>query len=457
MAERRLLFLAHTFPPAGGGGVQRSVKFVKYLSRLGWRITVVTTQASLYRTLHGLHDASLLHEIPGDVELCRIESAERPAEPPRGALAPGRIGFERWLASLAPEEIAGGWPEPARSLRRWWWARQAADPSQGWAERVGREFGARGRRWPVILATGSPYSTLLAARALALRWRIPFVADLRDPWCAGNRALGARLFRHQRMEESVLQAAARTIVVTSGMRDLYAEAYPGRAGRLEVIENGVDLDEPWRREPTPPRADRFEVVYTGVLNEERSPEAFFQATRMAGERCSALARRLRIVVAGRIGTTEFLARRHREMALSAGLADRLEERGYLPHDEVVRVQRSAAVLLSIVGGGTHVASGKSFEYVAAGRPILALVPPGSEAVKVLRHAPVVAFPPADAPEAIADDLLDLFSRWERGEFDDLEPRVPEEYTLDFKARQLDPLLATVLDESGRQAERDGRR
>ena len=78
-------------------------------------------------------------------------------------------------------------------------------------------------------------------------------------------------------------------------------------------------------------------------------------------------------------------------------------------------------------------------------------------MKVLRHAPVVAFPPADAPEAIADDLLDLFSRWERGEFDALEPRVPEEYTRAFQARQLDRLLASVLDESGRPAERDGRR
>lgn len=428
--------------------MQRPAKFVKYLSRFGWEITVVTTQASLCRELHGVQDPALLREIPAGVVIRRIESAERPLEPPRGALGRGRLDFERRLATLAPVDLARRWPEPARLLRRWWWARRAADPSQGWAERVAGELAVRGERWPLILATAPPCSSLLAAQTLARRWRVPFVADLRDPWCAGNRALSVRLFGHRRLEGSVLREAARTIVVTAGMRELYERAWPACSGRLEVIENGVDLEEPPWREPCRPASDRFDVVYTGVLTEDRSPEPFFRAAGLAIAQSPEFARDLRIIIAGRIGTTRFLARRHRAMAKEAGLREHLEEPGYLPHDEVIRLQRSAGLLLTIVAGGTHIASGKSYEYVAAGRPILALTEPGGAATEVLRRAPVVVFPRFDDPESIAGELLRLHARWRRREFETLGPHVPEPYTREYQARQLDHLLRTVLAEAG---------
>jgi len=455
-ASPRLLFLAHMFPPAAGGGVQRPAKFVKYLHRLGWRITVVTTQEGVYRLLHGVDDRSLLEEIPAAVEIRRFESAESPAEPPRGVLGGGRLEFERWFASLAPAESGRGWPGPVRLLRRWWWARRAADPSQAWAERVTRELAAGSERWPVIFATGSPFSTLLAGCALARTWQVPLVADLRDPWARAGATRSARIFGHHRLEERVLREAARIVVVTEGMREIYAGAYPARAGRIEVIENGVDLDEPWRRDPVHARTDRFEVVYTGVLNDDRSPGPFFRAAQIACARSEALARSLRIVIAGRFGTTEFLERKYRELAAGCGLLDRLDLRGYLPHGEVVRLQRSAAVLLSIVGGGTHVAAGKSYEYVAAGRPILALVPPGSEAVAVLRHAACALFPPPDEPENIADALLELFALWTREEPEPCAASIPEAMTREHQAGRLDALLRNLLPQPARPAGEAGR-
>lgn len=444
MPDRRLLFLAHSYPPSGGGGVQRPTKFVKYLHRAGWRVTVVTTQPSLYREVLGVYDPSLLSDLPPDLDLRRIESRERPSEPPRGLLAPQRLAFERWMASHAPERVGRGWPEPARTLRRWWWVRRAADPSAAWAEEVVRRLAADGERWPIILATASPYSSLLAARVLARRWQVPFLADLRDPWCVGCGAISIGLFGHRRLESAVLRDAARTVVVTTRMRDDYARAYPEAAPRIVVIENGVDLDEPCRREPAVLRADRFEVVHTGILTEPLSPETFFRAAGMACRRSPDLAACLRIVMIGKIGSTEFLTRRHRAAAAEAGLSDRLEEPGYLPHDEVVRRQRSAGVLLSIVRGGTHIASGKSYEYVGAGRPVLALVDPDGAAMDVLRLAPVALFPPPDDPDAIAAALLELFARWRTGEFAGLAARVPEHVTREFQARQLDRLLLSVL-------------
>lgn len=440
----RLLFLAHMFPPAGGGGVQRPAKFVKYLHRRGWQITVVTTQEDLYRRLHGVDDRSLLEEIPDAVEIRRFDSVESAAEPPRGLLAAGRLEFERWFASLAPAELGHGWPGTVRLLRRWWWARRAADSSQAWAERVTHELAGGIERWPVILATGSPFSTLLAGCALARAWQVPLVADLRDPWARAGATRSARIFGHRRLEARVLREAARIVVVTEGMRRIYADAYPALARRIEVIENGVDLDESWRREPVQARTDRFEVVYTGVLNEDRSPGPFFRAAQIACARSEALAKSLRIVMAGRFGTTAFLEREHRDLAAACGLLDRLELRGYLPHAEVVRLQRSAAVLLSIVGGGFHVAAGKSYEYLAAGRPVLALVPPGSEAAAVLRHATRVHFPPPDDPERIAGALLDLFSLWAQGGPAPDAPRIPEAMTREHQAGRLDALLRSVL-------------
>ena len=351
-SARRLLFIAHTFPPSGSGGVQRPLKFVKFLTRLGWQVTVVTTQATLFRDLHGMHDPTLLDEVPATTEVVRIPSDEGGERPPRRLGIPGidRLRSEVWRFRQGPD-LCGSWCERS-------YARFAAVPHRS--------------DWSVILATGNPFSSFLLARKLARRLRLPYVLDFRDPWYTGNpSARRSPLSRARRWERTVIQDCAWAVFVTEEMRRRCAEAYSRHAERLSVIENGVDLEEPWRREPVALDRERFEVVYTGTLPRYRSPGGFLRGFRLACDRSPEFARRSRFVVAGKFGFADADVAENRALVEQLGLSEWVIELGYRPHADVVRMQRSAGALLSLVGMGTLAASGKSYEYVAAGRPVLA--------------------------------------------------------------------------------------
>jgi len=408
--------------------VQRPAKFAKYLSRMGWRVTVLTTRRELYWVTFGLKDPSLLEEIPPEVEVLRIDVPSGRAEPPRRLGIPGLdlLRYRAWLFFVGP------------------------DHSYMWSKRAARAAVRRGKveRFDLVMATGGPFSSLMAGRRIAGRLRVPFVADFRDPWCQRDWPPGWRAGpRARRWERSVMSGAARAVFATEGMRRIYAEAYPGVASRFVTVENGVDLEEPWRSEPASVSRERFEMVYTGQFPHYRSPACFLRALRLTAKRSEAFASCARFLVAGGMGHPEEVAEENRATVARLGLSEVVEERGYLPHAGAVRLQRSAAILVAIVGTGRSSACGKSYEYLAAGRPILALAPPDGEAARVLGHSPLTVFADRDDPEDIAAKLLELFARWESGELFEL-PRVevPERYTRAFQAERMSEVLGAALAE-----------
>jgi hypothetical protein len=232
------------------------------------------------------------------------------------------------------------------------------------------------------------------------------------------------------------------------MLRLYAEAYPRLTARFHLIENGVDLEEPAWREPAAASHERFEIVYTGLFYSASPPDTLLRALALARERSEAFRARARFVLAGAVGVTPERARPLRTLIDELGLADMLEERGYLPHAEATRMQRSAGALVLVVSAALAPAS-KSYAYLAAGRPVLALAPAGGEAERVLSKSVMTLFADPENPEDAAAKLLDLFSRWERGELFDLPaPEVPETFTRAHQAQQLAGILDEVVAERG---------
>ena len=161
--RKRLLFLAHAFPPAGAGAAQRPLKFAKFLPRHGWNVPVLTTQPELCREAFGLEDRTLLEEIPPEVEVLRAFSDELERNPPRHLGVPGLD----WLRE------------------RLWRFRLGPDRSTFWHCNAQAAALARAVETPfaAVVATAPMFSTLLLGRRIARALRIPFVADFRDSWC----------------------------------------------------------------------------------------------------------------------------------------------------------------------------------------------------------------------------------------------------------------------------------
>ena len=399
---KRLLIITYYWPPTGGSGVQRWVKFSKYLPEFGWQPVVYTPEnpEQLAR------DESLLADIPACAEVVKTRILE-PYELYR-RLTGGKKGE--------------GEVNPVNAQQKNWkqrlslWVRGncfVPDPRIGWVRPSVRFLKKYLAEHPVdaVVTTGPPHSVHLIGlglkKALGLRW----IADFRDPWTEmfyyKHLGLGpAADRRHHRLEQAVLDGAdavisvsppvaadfrAKTqtpvVLITNGFdEDDFAEAGEPSSGApggqfFPDPENGSEkiLDTP---APQRPRT-KVRLVHTGLFAADGNPINLWDAL---AERCAAdpaFRERLQIRLAGKVDAAVTEAVRAR------GLGGNLVELGYLPHDETVREQRAADILLLPLRREPEYAKvlpGKIFEYLAARRPVLGIGQEDGAAAAVLRDA-----------------------------------------------------------------------
>ena len=436
---RRVLFLAYYFPPLGGAGVQRSVKFVQYLPAFGYDATVVTA--------------------PG--------SSPLDWTPPDETLAAG-------LPAAARVTRVGG-PEPTRSSgwrsRSERWLRVPTEFARWWIDGAVATGAAAEGPFDAIVASMSPFESAEAASQLARRLGIPWIADLRDPW-ALDEALIYPTRLHRRLEADRMRRALGTadaIVMNApeATKQLHERFPELRAKRVVTIPNGFDADD--FAGPRPARDDgSFRIVHAGFVH---------AATGRRQRRTRIVRRGLGGSVGGYDVTTRshvFLLRaverllsarpelRHVVEVHLAGVlseADRtfvqtdvVRERGYLPHPDAVALLRSADLLFLPMhdlrpGTRARIVPGKTYEYLAAGPPILAAVPDGDARDLLRRAGGAMLCRPSDvaAMEAIVAGCVDA---WRAG---DPRPRATEDVLRRFERRQLTAELAAVLDSVVHQA------
>ena len=279
-----------------------------------------------------------------------------------------------------------------------------------------------------------------AVRSLA---RCPLVVDFRDPWTQFSLHQWLRHPLRRRIEEAlehgVLRRASRVITVTPPRTEALAGKYPDIPdSRFVTITNGFDITEYGPPAPAP-RTDRFKMVYTGSFYYHRQPHVFLQTLRDLVRENQALRHRVQVVFAGTSGAelTQWASENHLENVVSS--------LGYLTHQESIALQKSADVLLLFLGDSPMASTwypAKIFEYLATGRPILALTPEGIAADLVREAGTGTVAHPEDAG-SIRRALLDLLRRWEEGRLPTL---ADPEFPLRFEHRTLTRHLAGVLEE-----------
>jgi len=411
----KILLVTMYFPPAGGGGVQRPLKFATHLPAHGIETHVLAP-----------HDPKWMHSDPDLAPPTQAWIHRARYLGPRARMLADELHGRQGLDRLSRQ---------ARSLSR---RMLVPDENVGWnltaipaAVRIARAEGIE-----VVLTTSPPNSVHLIGAAVKRATGARWVADLRDSIGTHphRRVESAAVRAKEKVSASVARLVARRAdVIVAASDAIAAEAHElDPAGLVTTIRNGADFDDFAGLEYR--RGDRFRITHTGSFLGKRDPRPFLAALAESG---------LDDVVARFVG--DFRAA-DREWAESLGLGARLELHPYVPHRESLALQRDSDALLLLIpdagGRGRGVLSGKVFEYLAAERPILAAVPPdGAAADLILETGAGVVAAPDDVP-ALTAALSDLHARWAAGTLDGTPLSVEDRERLGRGARVEE--LAEVL-------------
>jgi len=433
---KNVLIIAYYFPPAGGGGVQRTVKFVKYLSRYGWRPYVLTTRGGAYSTL----DDDLVGDVPRDVRIFRITS----------------LITRKRTDSFRRRSLARCSDSPGKEKRKvkgfknklLWMFRDALlipDVQVEWVPFVisaGLRV-VRRHHIDAVYTTGGPFSTLLAGYALKKLTGKPWVADFRDAWMQCSYRTWESRFRklfEGHLQHLVVNNADRIITVSKPMKEYFLATYPNvPPWRYEVIPNGFDPDDFRGLDIEEPR--KFTICYTGRIGHEMySPEPFFHALSLFIEEDSRRRDNIEIIFSG------IFEDGCRELISAYGVQDIITIEGYIPHRRAIQRQRAAHVLLLLYTadqGGEEILTGKLLEYLNQGTSILALISGETEAARLIRRTGSGSvIDPGNVP-GIKQALANLYRRYREGDL--FEKKVPEDVLQDYSRVELTGRLAEQMD------------
>ena len=373
VSVKRLLIIAFQFPPfALGSGYQRSLRFVQHLPRFGWEALVLSAHPRAFEVV----DDDLIEEVP------------------RGTVV------ERAFALDTARHLAIGGVYPERFAR--------PDRNVSWypgAVMLGRRM-LRKHRPHAILSTYPIATAHMIGRTLARMSGLPWVADFRDPMAQEGYPADPRTWASfKRIEEGVFDLASACTFTTPSAAQMYRERYPETSARIEVIENGYDEETFASVAPAdvaagPLNRDATTLLHSGIVYpEERDPTQLFAALAMLRSR-GIDGRRLRV---------RFRAPEHDE--LLRDLARRYEVESMV--DVMPRVRYQEAVVEMLRADGLLVLQAancnaqipaKLYEYLRAGRPILALTDPAGDTAAVMCKNGVNAIARLDNAAAIADLL-----------------------------------------------------
>lgn len=400
---KRALIITYYWPPSGGSGVQRWLRFSGCVRENGWEPVVATVANAEFPVI----DPSLIDVIPDAVETLRLPIWEPYSLYKRftgqhrsASVAPGFVEIDRKprLRERAARWIRGNFFIP--DARRFW-----IKPS---TRRLTQYL--RANPVDVIITTGPPMSVHLIGLGLKKTTSIPWLADFRDPWTTvfyqDGFLLGRRArSRHADLEARVLAAADHVTVVGSVMKE---ELDKKTRRGVSVITNGYAPEECVTAERL---ADRFSIVVVGTLMRSQNCPALWRVLRRLVDRDAAFAKDLQIRFTG-LADIEVRADVERH-----GLGRHLVVSDYVRFSDVPQVHARAQVLLLLVNRGPNgrcIVTGKLFGYLASRRPILCIGRLDGDAAKIVGEAGAGLVAEHDDEAGIEAHVLTLYDQFRSG-------------------------------------------
>lgn len=414
--------------------MQRVLKFVKYLPDYGWQPIVLTVEGGDFPA----RDESLLKEISPSVPVYRVPAVEPYALYRK---LTGKSKQEPLPVALLAKE---GTDSLGEFIARWIRANLfVPDARVGWIPAVvhsSRQIFAN-HQIDAIYSSAPPHSVQLAALLLARKYRLPWIADFRDPWTdifyyqKLSRTLPARRL-DAFFERKVLSSADTVVSVSpSIIRNLQSKA---PTTHFEVLYNGYDASD--FSITSEPNSTHFTLWYIGNLKANQSPAGLWNALENLLQKDSDLAENLVLKFTGTV---------HPQVKASLekrGFMDHIHIEGYVSHHEAIHRMQSASVLLFIIPDAPHnrgILTGKLFDYLASGRPFLSLGPPVGDAAAILERLQAGPMIAPENTEEIRARILYLYKLWCNNSLESDSPNA--EKVKEFERKALTGRLAARLD------------
>jgi len=360
----KALIITYYWPPAGGSGVQRWLKFVKYLQDFGVEPVVYTVANPKYPVL----DETLVNEVPKNIEILK-----------QSILDPTDLLFWK-LKNKHKTAISslnkGGFFSFIRGNFF------IPDPKIVWVHKSVKYLHKylQSNKVDVIISTGPPHSMHLIAQKLHQKNSIKWIADFRDPWTdlyynANFKQTFFAKKRNKKLENLVLTNADCVLTVSNTLKKEFFKT----AQQVEVITNG--FDDEFVKLPLQKREKQFTISYIGLLPKESNPSVLFKVLKKLCAQDPLFSDHLKLNFIGDIAPEV-----KQEVAIQ-GLTEKVNFIGRVSHEKAIAYQQKAQVLLLLIPNvkkSEGILTGKIFEYLMAKRPILAIGPETGDLSELLK-------------------------------------------------------------------------
>ena len=432
MSAKKVLVITYYWPPAAGPGVQRFLKFCKYLPEYGWDPVVLTVDSGSYSS----SDDSLDRELSKDLPVYKTKTFEpfsvynklRGAKGNTIPVSLMGIKEDKRLIQKIALYIRANYFVP--------------DARKGWLSHALKAIPRILKEHDIsaIITTGPPQSTHLIGLELKKRFNLPWLADFRDPWTSvfynkffPRTASTER--KDQALEDSVLTSADAVVAVSSGLE----EEFKDRAKSVEVIYNGFDHEDIPEKDAS--TTGKFSLEYIGNLKPNQNPEELWNSLRELMTEVEGFRDLFKLNLTGNID--KYIAS---DLNTKYKLGPILNIIPYVSHNEAVERMASTNLLLFIVPEAENnnlIITGKLFEYLASRTPILSVGPVDGDASKLLREAERDVMIPYSDKDKIKAQILDRYKLWlETGK---LQYKHPEADLMRYSRKHLSEKLGGVLD------------
>ncbi len=435
---KRVLIITYYWPPSGGGGVQRWLKFAKYLPEFGWQPVIYTPENPDFE----IRDPGLEHDVNPSTEVIR-----RPIWEPFGVYRKvmGKGATQNQGVVSGKQSILG---------RLMVWIRAnifVPDPRKYWIKPSAKFLVTYLEKHPVdiLVTTGPPHSMHLIGLQVSKVTGIPWIADFRDPWSDWDvldllNVSERTREKHKKLEADVFKNA--TVILTVSPRLSEKLKSTGGIKHVEVITNGFDETDFTGAENI--RPDKFTISHLGLLNKGRNPTVLWQMLETLCEENENFRNDLKVYLAGTIEEevkTSFSNMRY--------LKERILVANYISHKEVFKQYASSSLLLLLVNNTPNskwIIPAKLFEYLNANVPILAYGGSDSyriesDANDVLLNAGHPAFIDYQDAKETRERILDSYNKYKSIESPVNPIAIGSSKSVQYARKTLSKRLADLLE------------
>ena len=355
----KVLVLAYYFPPMGLSGVQRTLKFTKYMSRFNWEPTVITAGATGYFA----HDESLMKEAnEADINIIRVGGKD-----PNSVLKnKGSIKMPReWIRKLY-SNVSKTFFIPDNKK---FWAMKAY--------KAAREE-LKKNNYDAIFVSAPPFSSFIEAVKLKEEFDLPLIVDYRDLWFGNHFAFNPtpyHKYKHKKLEDPALRKSDKVIVINRRIKERLLLQYPFLSFEdVMIIPQGYDPED-FEKVPAIPKGNnKLHILYSGIFYEKITPKYFLKAFKKLTVENPEVAGNIELHFVGHF------RKENQKLVKKLYLQEFVKEHGYLNHLYAMQKIKSADVLWAMVGNGPGyetVSTGKLFEYFGSKKPVILCAPDGA--------------------------------------------------------------------------------